>query len=252
MQVKAPKVPQYETAQGRHPILPATPFRGAALAPSGSGKTVLLSSMILDMYRGAFARIYIFSPSVHVDAAWLPVKEYVHKHLGVDPNKEQCFFDEWNEDALKNILDVQAKMVLYQKKHQPNGKKIHGILVCCDDHADDPRVMHSSSNVLTTLMLRGRHWMVSTVLSTQKYRAMSTPIRTNVLFIVCFRLRNAKELDALLEELSALYPRKTLEAMYHAATEEPYGFWYINLSAQKKEDMFFKNFERPMLPADED
>ena len=252
MEVKAPKVPQYETAQGRHPILPATPLRGGICAPSGSGKTVLLSSMILDFYRGAFARIFIFSPSVHVDAAWLPVKEYVHKHLGVDPNQEQCFFDSWDEDALKKIVDVQAKMVLYQKKHRPNGKKIHGILVILDDLADDPRVMHSSSNVLTMLMLRGRHFMISTVLSTQKFRAMSTPIRTNLLFLLCFRLRNAKELEAVLEELSALYPRKTLEAMYNAATEEPYSFWYVNLAAQKKEDMFFLRFQRPMVPESED
>jgi type IV secretory pathway VirB4 component len=37
------------------------------LAPSGSGKTVLLSNLILNIYRGCFERIYIFSPSIDLD-----------------------------------------------------------------------------------------------------------------------------------------------------------------------------------------
>jgi hypothetical protein len=252
MQVKAPKVPVFETGGGRHPLLPVTPMRGIILAPSNSGKTVLLTSLILDFYRGAFARIYVFSPSVNIDANWQPVKEYVHRHLGVDPNKERCFFEEWEPEELQKILSLQAKMVEYQKRHKPNGKRLHGILVVVDDWADSPEVMHDNKNVLSTLFVRGRHWAVSTLLSTQKFRAIATMIRVNAQFLVSFRLRNAKELEALLEELSALYPRKTLEAMYHAATEEPYSFWYIDLAAKKREEMFYLRFERPMLPADED
>jgi len=248
MQVRAPKVPQYQTASGRHPILPETPLRGIILAPSGSGKTVLLSSMILDQYRGAWSRIFVFSPSVHIDAAWGPVKEYSEQVLGVDPRKEQCFYDDWDEAALRQILKVQEAMVAYQKKHRPNGSKIFGILVIVDDHADDVRVMHSSSNILTTLFLRGRHWMVSTVLSTQKYRAISTPIRTNTIFLIVFRLRNAKELEALYEELSALYPKKTLEAIYNFATREPFSFLTAKLDAKRPEDLFTLRFERPILP----
>ena len=49
---------------------------------------MLLVSLLLDMYRGAFARIYVFSPSVDIDAAWRPVKEYIEKDLGVDEKKK--------------------------------------------------------------------------------------------------------------------------------------------------------------------
>ena len=56
-------------------------MRVALLGPSGSGKTQLIQSMIIDMYRtkgggSCFSRIYIWSPSVHVDAAWIPVKRF--------------------------------------------------------------------------------------------------------------------------------------------------------------------------------
>jgi hypothetical protein len=240
---------EYTTGAASHPILPPTPIRGIILAPSGGGKTVLLVSLLLDMYRGAFARIYVFSPSVDIDAAWRPVKDYVKKELGVDEDKESCFFNSWDPAALQEILETQGKMVEYQKKNKY--KKIHGICVIVDDFADDPQVMHSNSNLLSTLFMRGRHLMCSTILSTQKYRAMATMIRTNAQFLIVFRLRNHKELQALLEEISAVYTAQTLQRMYEHATDEPYSFLYCLLTAKKKEDMFFKRFEERLVGGDE-
>ena len=211
---------------------------------------MLLVSLLLDQYRGAFARIYVFSPSVIIDRTWDPVRTYVEKELGVDSAKERCFFDEWDPDALKEILETQAAMVDYQKKHKY--KKLHGICVIVDDFADDPTVMHNSSNVLSMLFMRGRHYACSTLLSTQKYRAVSTMIRTNAQFLIVFRLRNAAELAALLEEISAVYDKKTLLRMYEHATDEPFSFWYLLLSAKKKEDMFHLRFESKMVPELED
>jgi hypothetical protein len=240
---------EYTTGAASHPILPPTPLRGIILAPSGGGKTVLLVSLLLDMYRGAFARIYVFSPSVDIDAAWRPVKDYIEKDLGVDEKKEPYFFNSWEPEALQVILNTQAKMVEYQKKNKY--KKIHGICVIVDDFADDPSVMHSNSNLLSTLFMRGRHLMCSTILSTQKYRAMATMIRTNAQFLIVFRLRNHKELLALLEEISAVYPSNVLAKMYEHATEEPYSFLYCLLTAKKKEDMFFKRFEERLVGDEE-
>jgi hypothetical protein len=61
-------------------------------------------------------------------------------------------------------------------------------------------------------------------------------------------MRNRKELDALLDELSGVYPRKTLEQFYEEATAEKHSFLYINLLADRREDMFYKNFEYRLLP----
>ena len=57
------------------------------------------------------------------------------------------------------------------------------------------------------------------------------------------------ELDAILEEVSIYYDRKTLLQMYAVATTEPYSFWYINLSASKVEDVFWLRFEQRMIPS---
>ena len=42
--------------------------------PSGAGKGVLVQNMILDIYKGCFERVYVFSPSINVDVTWQPVK----------------------------------------------------------------------------------------------------------------------------------------------------------------------------------
>ena len=78
--VKPAKTDEYEFTQSRYPQLPEIPFRAIVAAPSGAGKTVLLQSMVLDLYRtksgkSPFSRVYIWSPSVNVDPAWKPVKK---------------------------------------------------------------------------------------------------------------------------------------------------------------------------------
>jgi ABC-type transporter Mla maintaining outer membrane lipid asymmetry ATPase subunit MlaF len=70
-------VKEFTCKQSKHTnVVPHLPLRGVILAPSGSGKTVLLANLILKVYRGCFERIYIFSPSVNVDQTWEAVKNY--------------------------------------------------------------------------------------------------------------------------------------------------------------------------------
>ncbi len=69
----------------------------------------------------------------------------------------------------------------------------------------------------------------------------------NFRFMCVWRLRNAKEIQSLMEELSALYPVKVLQETYEMATEEPHSFWHINMVAKSKQDMFFVRFEEQML-----
>ena len=77
---------------------------GIFLGPSKSGKTVALISMILEQYRGVFEKIYIFSPSVNIDDSWIPVKKYIEQDLGVNTERERAYYDEWDEAALRGII----------------------------------------------------------------------------------------------------------------------------------------------------
>ena len=65
-----------------------------------------------------------------------------------------------------------------------------------------------------------------------------------------YRLRNYRDLESLIEELSALYDKKTLLELYNIATDEPHSFLYINLVAKNKQEMFFMNFDRKLVIED--
>ena len=108
--------------------------------------------------------------------------------------------------------------------------------------------MHNAGTTLTSLMIQGRHFGVSTWLSSQKLSTISLVARVNFQFMLVWRLRNYKEIECLMEELSALYPKQTLHEMYEAAiTDQDHSFWYILLTAKKKEDMFFVRFEEKLI-----
>ncbi|CAE7195794.1 unnamed protein product [Symbiodinium natans] len=236
------KTPEYSVKQPPDPVVCKPPANGILCAPSASGKTVLLVSMILAQYRGCFERIYIFSPSVEVDSAWQPVKEYIRDELGVNTDREQCWWEDWDEGALRKIIADQKRIT--QKSKELGLKKLYSVLVVLDDHADNAAVHRKTGDgVLDTLFIRGRHFCINTWVSTQKLRLMSSAVRVNVMFYAVFRLRNQLELDALVEELSAMLPKETLYAMYEEATREPYSFWFVNLRAPK-EDMFWVRFDR--------
>ena len=72
----------YDVKQPRDQVVCRTPSNGILCAPSASGKTVLLVSMILEQYRGCFERVYIMRPSIDMDPQWEPVKKYIREDLG--------------------------------------------------------------------------------------------------------------------------------------------------------------------------
>ena len=247
--VKLYKTPEFTVAQPPDPVVCRTPSNGILCAPSASGKTVLLVSMILSQYRGCFSRIFVFSPSVMIDSAWQPVKDYVRDELGVNTDREQCFFEDWDEAALRKIMADQKRIT--QKSKELGLKKLYQVLVVLDDLADNPAVHRKTGDgVLDSLFIRGRHYCISCWVSSQQLRLMSSAVRVNTMFYCVFRLRNQLELDALVEELSAMLPKETLYAMYEEATREPYSFWMVNLRAPKSE-MFWINFERRFLVNDD-
>jgi len=239
------KIQEFNVKQSKYEMVGKLATRAIICGPSGSGKTVLLQSMILDIYRGCFSRIYIFSPSINVDYTWIPVKEYISKEMKVEEtDTDKFYYDHYDFEALNNIISTQHKIVDYMKKH--GYKKLHQILIIVDDMADDPRFTRQSK-LLHQLYIRGRHNAISTITSVQKYFCLAPIIRINCTQLYVYKLRNYKDLESTLEELSAIYDKKTLLEIYNKATEAPYSFLYVNLVAPKKEDMFYIKFNEKIV-----
>jgi hypothetical protein len=61
---------------------------------------------------------------------------------------------------------------------------------------------------------------------------------------MCLGFSNYGNLESFIEEVSAVYPKKTILEIYNMATDEPYSFLYVNLRAKKKSDTFYIQFEK--------
>ena len=89
-------------------------------------------------------------------------------------------------------------------------------------------------------MVRGRHFGCNTWLSTQHLTAVSRIARVNVSFECVWRQRNAKEVEMIMDELSAIHPKDIL-----MDDEEYFSFWYINRAARPRPE-FWIRFEKGM------
>jgi hypothetical protein len=241
--IKPHNVKEYEVKQSKYPQVGKLPIRTILLAPSASGKTVLIQNMILDIYKGLFQRIYIFSPSIEVDHTWEPVKKHIEKDLKIKHSKEEpIYFSEYNNEALLEIIDTQKKVIEYQKKE--NYKRLFQILIIIDDFADSVEVSRNSK-LLHSLFTRGRHSQISTIVSTQKFCALAPIIRVNASELYVFRLRNYQDLQCFIDEVSAIVgDKQTLLNMYKIATDEDYSFLYCKLTNKNKNEMFYINFDK--------
>ena len=112
------------------------------------------------------------------------------------------------------------------------------MLTLVDDFADaGEKVMHSSTNILTSLFVRGRHLWCAGLLLTQKLRVVSLICRTNFCWMLIWRLRNSKELTGILEELDALVDKMILFEMYKQATAEKHSFLVCKSSERVGSDV---------------
>ncbi|CAE7941936.1 unnamed protein product [Symbiodinium sp. KB8] len=169
--------------------------------------------------------------------------------MNVDTEKEKTYFEEYNPEALNQIISTQHKVIDYQKKNKQ--KSLHSILIVIDDFADDPKFVRYS-NILNSLFTRGRHNAISVLLSTQKYNVLAPIVRLNASALFIFRLKNMNEVNSFLEENSALVNKDELYEMYRLAINDaPYSFLYINTNAKDTNRMFFIRFEKAMTISDQ-
>ena len=240
--IKPINITDYDFKQSKYEHVPKLPFRSIVVASSTGGKTVLIQNLILNVYRDCFARIFIFSPSVHNDPTFVEVKKYQKDNMKVDDEKEKLYYDTYQPEELEEIINTQRKIIHYMKEQKM--KKLHSILIVIDDHADDAKFVRYSK-LLHGLATRGRHDAISFILSTQKYNVLAPIIRLNASSLYIFRLKNATELMSFIEENSAIVDKQQLLNMYHTAVnDEAYSFFFVNMNAKDINKMFFIRFEK--------
>ena len=124
-------------------------------------------------------------------------------------------------------------------------------LIVIDDMSENKQFMRGS-RLLETLYVRGRHIGISTITSVQSYKLLNPICRKNATQMYIFRLRNRSDLESILDELSAIYDKKTIYNIYKAATTDAHSFLYIDLMQTNARDMFHINMNKKVILQDID
>ena len=103
---------QLKYKQSSYDVLPKLPHTSCFLAKTGSFKSICMQWLILKGYRGAFEKIFVFSPSVKVDPVWKEVGKYCEDVLG----QEKWGYDTPDLEALDEILETSTRVTEYLRK----------------------------------------------------------------------------------------------------------------------------------------
>ena len=203
--------------------LPSTPFLMGVSGPSMSGKGVLVQNNIMnpELYHGekgdpVFDEVHYWTGSAKLDVNLEKLKRWTEDVLKQDPDKNPAIHDGFKPAEVREVIERQRKAV---RKARRESKRVPQMLFVVDDLADDKRTM--GCGLIRELMLRGRHSMISTILSTQKMRAIDHACRLQFTALAQFAVRSIKDWEVIMEEFTAAIDPKVLQEMYNIATSDP-------------------------------
>ena len=242
-EIKLHTGPEYRFAQSRHEEMMTLPARCLIYAPSGSGKTVTLSSLFCDLLRtksgkSCFSRIFMWSPTIHLDGTWLAVKRFQRTVMEVPEQEErELYHEEFSEGQLERVIRQQHAIAQLAK--DKGHRSIPQVACVLDDVADDSSITRSSK-ALVSLFLRGRHAGISTFLSTQVFK-VSPAIRRNASCAIYFAPQNLSDRQAIVEETSAMVGgKKVMEKIFDVATRRRHSVLFIRFDAKRPRDRFWE------------
>jgi GTPase SAR1 family protein len=236
---------QLKTDGTIHPVLPQPPFSLMITAPKGSGKSTVISRLIagvpkrgdkpaIPYYKKFFDRVHIFSPSWRLDAS---------------KSKQLAIPDDQIYDNEKEYPLIVEQILLDQEiTIEEEGKdKAHKVLLIFTDLAGS-NTFKFTHGIFVKLAFNLRHYNVSVIIDSQKYRSINTAFRTNMSGHIFFQVHNQKELEAIREEQSNGLTKDEFNEVYQYSTSRPYSFLYLNYQKPIGE-RFHRMFNPLRLPA---
>ena len=171
-------------------------------------------------YQPCYSRAYVYAPSCapSVDRSWDAWRRHVRNHMR-DPDEEQTMWGTWETQDLEKLIARHKKVNAHRKATEQ--KKGCVVIVLVADFADaGGKIMHSNTNTLTSLFVRGRHLGCACWMLTQKQCIASLMCLTHVCWMLVWRSRNAKGCVSIIEEKDALVPCELLNELYAIETSE--------------------------------
>tara|TARA_R110000744_G_scaffold12784_1_gene37775 strand:- start:1208 stop:1984 length:777 start_codon:yes stop_codon:yes gene_type:complete len=201
-----------------------------------SGKTNLMGSLLLQedsrMYRHEFKGedIYLFSPSAdgsdHKLTTIINEKEIPRCNVypKMDLNVVSALYDNVQEAYLKALADKR--------------KPVHSLFIF-DDLAQGNQL---KNGMIEKLCIVGRHILISTIMTSQKYTLVPTVARENATGMVLFNSTD-KQLDLISEDNNYFPKKNDFKDLYRKLTMENHSFMCVNYSNSAEQRYQNKNFE---------
>ena len=201
-------------------ILFKPPFRVIVVAPSNSGKSVLISNLISSHdlpYRKYFKKnIFIWSSTFSLNDPSFSMSDNIEK---------TNVYDQYDEQTIQDLINEQIGII-----HKYTKKKAPHLLFIFDDVVQDiPR----QGSILNTLFFSARHYNISLILLSQQYKMVPRSMRLNASDIVIFQTGNNLEVAKISEEQAIDTNR--FKQILKEATEEPFSFLVIHNKLPIKE-----------------
>tara|TARA_R110000751_G_scaffold157054_1_gene262476 strand:- start:7 stop:744 length:738 start_codon:yes stop_codon:yes gene_type:complete len=147
---------------------------------------------------------------------------------------------EFDEDMLKILYeDIEEEFM----DDVGEGSKPKNKLMIIDDVAYSGGLRnYSKRNIIDRLVCNGRHALISTIFTSQKYSQTSTCLRTNISGAILFGT-NAKEVDLIADDMSYYEKKKDFIKMFRETTKIPRSFLVVNYSNPPEELYLNTEFE---------
>ena len=193
------------------------PFTMNILAPSRSGKSVVITNLLYNKdfnFKNRFDKIIFISPTILID----PSLEFARDDEDIIHIHEQKFLDEL-DSVIENIFEKQ--------KEDPE----ESTLLIIDD-----ALLYLKSKALMYATTRNRHYNLSIIISSQAYKKIDPVIRNNATHWLLFKTHTQKEQDHIEDDFNG-FP--DFLKHYKEAVATPYSFLFADMLKMR----LFKRFE---------
>jgi len=162
--------------------------------------------------------IYIVCPSTNVDQKWSAIIEGKQIPGG-------NIFNTYDEGELTNLYNKIVKQ--WHDAEDSEGKIKHEqVLIVFDDMSFGGDLKSKIHGVMGAFACNSRHYLVSVIITAQKYTDISTTMRENASGFMLFNC-SYKQKELIYNDVGEM-PKKEFMTMFNKATFEKHSFMVVN------------------------
>ena len=162
------------------------PLQMTLVGRTRSGKSYLLRKNILPKIIRKYENVFVFSPTAFLDEGWNQIEKKF---------KNVILFPEFENDNILQLIEEIGDL----KKSGSNLKH----LFIFDDITD--RLSQSPKSYFSKLAIFGRHYNISYIITSHKFRALNRMIRSNATTKIFFKVNSRPEVKAITDENATLH-----------------------------------------------